>query len=421
MITTNEQNQQIIEETRVKYKNYFNPSLLRLLKFSGYDTVEHKGEGVYVYDITGRRFLDCAGGYGVFSLGHRHPKVIEAVKKQLDLMPLSSKVFLNKPLADLCERLAKITPGDLRYSFICNSGAEAVEGAIKLTRLATEKKEIIAAIGAFHGKTMGSLSASGRKIYKEPFEPLLPEFKHVEFNSITELQKSVSKSTAAVLLEPIQGEGGIIIPSEDYLISVRELCSKHGILLIIDEIQSGLGRTGKMFAVDYYNITPDILLTAKALGGGVMPIGAITGTEIVWECFKKSPLIHTSTFGGNPLACAAANAAIDVILEDGLIDNSFKMGEYLQAGLNNIKNNYPEIVKDVRGRGLMVGVEMVQEGYAGAIIFEMAKRNVIGAYTLNLPRVIRFEPPIIINKSQTDECVSAFEAGAKKAKEMFVK
>lgn len=410
-----------MDETRTKYKEFYNPSLLRLLKFSGYDTVEYKSEGAYVYDINGRRFLDCAGGYGVFSVGHRHPKVIDAVKKQLDLMPLSAKVFLNKPLADLCEKLAQITPGNLKYSFICNSGAEAVEGALKLVRLSTNKKEIISASGAFHGKTIGSLSASGRKIYKEPFEPLVPEFKTVEFNNIKDLEKNISDKTGAVLLEPIQGEGGIILSSNDYLPEVRRLCDKHNVLLILDEIQTGLGRTGKMFACEHYGVTPDIILTAKALGGGVMPIGALTSTEKVWDCFKKSPLIHTSTFGGNPLACAAAIAAIDVLIEENLLDNAAKVGEYLMNELDKIRGKNPDIVKEVRGKGLMIGVEMVQEGYAGSIIFEMAKNNVIGAYTLNLPKVIRFEPPLIINKSHADECVSAFLAGVEKTRKMFLK
>ncbi|MFH1452498.1 MAG: aspartate aminotransferase family protein [Armatimonadota bacterium] len=420
-IKIKEKNKQIADEVREKYKKYYNPSLLRLLKFSGYDTVEVKGEGVYIYDINGRRFLDCAGGYGVFSLGHSHPKVIQAVKEQLDKMALSAKVFLNKPLADLCEKLAQITPGDLQYSFICNSGAEAVEGAIKLARYSTGKKEIITAKGAFHGKTLGSLSASGRELYKEPFRPLLPEFIQVNFNDIEDLKNNISEETAAVLLEPVQGEGGIITPDDDYLKQVRELCDENNTLLITDEIQTGLGRTGRMFAVDHYGVCPDIMLTAKALGGGVMPIGAFTGTEKVWECFKKSPLIHTSTFGGNPLACAAALAAINVIEEENLVDNSAKMGEYLTSELGKIKEKYPEIVSEIRGKGLLAGVEMTKEGYAGSIIFEMAKNNVIGAYTLNLPKVIRFEPPLIINKEQVDECVKAFEAGVKKTKEMFIK
>ncbi|MBI2252864.1 MAG: aspartate aminotransferase family protein [Armatimonadetes bacterium] len=410
-------NQEILE----KYKNYYNPSLARLLKFSGYATIETKGEGVYIIDHLGNKFLDCHGGFGVFAAGHCHPKIIEAVKKQLEMLPLSAKVFLNKPLAELAEMLAKITPGNLQYSFFCNSGAEAVEGALKLARLYTKKTKIISALGAFHGKTMGSLSVSGRELYKKPFEPLIPDFIQVPFADLENLEKAIDEKTAAVILEPIQGEGGIIFPPQNYLSEVRKLCTDKKILLIIDEIQTGLGRTGKMFACEHFQIAPDIMLLGKALGGGVMPIGAFIGTKEVWQPFFEAPLIHTSTFGGSELACIAGLEALKVIQEENLPQNAKEQGNYLLTKLKEIKEKYPQIIAEARGLGLMIGVEMVKEGYAGGVIFEMARQKVIGAYTLNMPKVIRFEPPLIIKKEEIDFALDVFEKSISKVQKQFIK
>lgn len=408
-------------EVQEKYKKYINPSLARLMKFSGYDTVEWKGQGVFIYDPEGREFMDCAGGYGVFVAGHSPPKIVAAVKEQLERLPLSAKVFFNKPLADLAELLAKVTPGALQYSFVCNSGTEAVEGALKLARLSSKRTQIIFTDNSFHGKTFGSLSASGRDLYKEPFAPLLPEFVHTPYGDSKALKEAVSEKTAGVILEPIQGEGGVNLPPDDYLPEVRKICDETGALLIMDEVQTGLGRTGKLFACQHWNVVPDIMVLAKALGGGVMPIGAFIGTPKVWECLFPQPLIHTSTFGGNPLACAAAIAAINLILEEDLPAQAAVKGEYLMKKLREVQKKYPEIIAEVRGKGLLIGVEMVQEGYGGSVIFEMSRGGVIGVYTLNKPKVIRFEPPLIITEKQIDRAVEVFEKAVSKTKEMFIK
>ncbi|MCE1247347.1 MAG: aspartate aminotransferase family protein [Firmicutes bacterium] len=397
-----------LRETEIKYKEYISPSLARLLKFSGYGTVEMKAEGCYVEDPGGEKYLDCAGGYGVFSLGHRHPRVIAAVKDQLDKIALSAKVFYNRLMADLAEQLAIITPGNLKYTFFCNSGAEAVEGAIKLARLKTGRTKIVAADNAFHGKTLGALSATGRDLLKKPFSPLLPEVIHVPFGDIEALETAVDEHTAAVIMEPVQGEGGIMVAPGGYLQAVRQICDKHNALFIADEVQTGFGRTGKMFAVEHWNVVPDILCLAKALGGGVMPIGAFVGTPEVWEAFKENPIIHTTTFGGNELACRAGLETIKVLQEENLVENSNKMGELLKSGLEEIKNKFPNIVAEVRGMGLMIGVELAQEKFGGSVIMEMAKRRVIGVYTLNKPKVIRFEPPLIITEEEVKMCLDAF-------------
>ncbi|MFH0802905.1 MAG: aminotransferase class III-fold pyridoxal phosphate-dependent enzyme [bacterium] len=410
-------NREILEEVQRKYRDYLSPSLARLMKFSGYNAVEWTGEGVIVRDLDGNEYLDFAGGYGVFSLGHRHPKVLAAVEDQLKRLPLSAKVFFNKPLADLAELLGTLTPGNLQYSFVCNSGTEAVEGAIKLARMATGRTQILSTVNSFHGKTMGSLSASGRDLFKIPFEPLIPEFLHVPYGDAGALSKVITEHTAAIILEPIQGEGGIIVPPEDYFPAVRKLCDENKILLIADEIQTGLGRTGRLFAVEHWNVVPDIMTLAKALGGGIMPIGAFVGTPAVWEAFKSNPLIHTSTFGGNPLACAAGVAALGVIQEEHLCENAAIQGTFLLSALREVQTRYPDIIAEVRGKGLMVGVEMREEKYGGTVIMEMSKRRVIGVYTLNKPKVIRFEPPLIVNEKQIEQAVSAFESAVRIARE----
>ncbi len=417
--TDREKIRKINTESLEKMREYHNPSLARLLKFTGYNTVEQEAEGAIIRDITGKEYIDCAGGYGVFNLGHRHPKVVKAVKEQLGLMPLSAKVFINKPMVDLAEKLAQITPGDLKFSFFCNSGAEAVEGAIKLARLATKKTEIISTIDSFHGKTFGALSATGREIYKAPFRPLVGGFVHVPFGDVGAIEEAINRKTAAVILEPIQGEGGIVIPPQDYFSKVRQVCTDNDVLLIIDEIQTGLGRTGKMFAIEHYDVEPDIMTLAKALGGGVMPISAFIGTPKVWSSFAPNPLIITSTFGGNPLACTAASAAIDVVLEENLSEKAFEMGQYLLRGLEEIRKKYPLVISEVRGKGLMIGLELSKEGLGGLVMPEMARKGITAVYTLNNPKVIRFEPPLIITRDQIGRVLKVVEDAAQIAQSKY--
>ena len=414
--------ERVIEETIDKYSEYVNPTLGNLMRFAGFGNVEATALRSVVTDYSGNDYIDCLGGYGVFSLGHRHPEVVAAVQEQLDCMPLSSKIFFNKPLADLAELLAEITPGRLQYSFICNSGAEAVEGALKAARVYTKRTEFIATIGGFHGKSLGSLSASGREVYREPFEPLVPGFTHVPFGDVEAVEGVISDKTAAVIVEPIQGEGGIRIPPDDYLPKLRDLCTKHGALLIVDEVQTGLGRTGKMFAVEHWvrrGGEPDIMTLAKALGGGVMPIGAFIGTPEIWEAmFRENPLLHTSTFGGNPLACRAALAAIHVTRFRDLPGRAARLGDYFLGKLRSVKDKHPKALADVRGLGLMIGVEFVHEDVGELVIGGMARRGVIAAYTLNNPKVIRFEPPLIIKEEEIDTVIGAFDESIVEALEM---
>lgn len=392
-----------------KYQDYVNPTALNLLRLAGFDRVEHRGSGAVISDIEGNDYIDCLGGYGVFSLGHANNEIVDAVYAQLKQLPLSSKTFLNKPLADLAEQLAHLTPGDLQYSFFCNSGAEAVEGALKFARMATGRPAFISTHGSYHGKTLGALSASGRDKYKDPFRPLLETFHFVPFGDIAALETTINDTIAAVILEPIQGENGIFVAPDGYIQAVRELCDKHGTLLILDEVQTGLGRTGRLFACEHSGVTPDILTLAKALGGGVMPIGAIVGTKEVWDkVFTVNPYLHTSTFGGNQAACTAALKTLEIIQRDGLVARAAVAGERLMAGLNSVKTDFPEILVDVRGRGLMIGVEFADADVGKLVIGSLVKGGVVAAYTLNNPEVMRFEPPLIITDEQIDQVVAVF-------------
>lgn len=372
--------------------------------------VEFRDGGVYTYDNHGKRYLDCLGGYGIFNVGHRHPKVIAAVRNQLDQVCLHSQDLLNPWAAHLAEQLAKLAPGKLKYSFFCNSGTEAVEGAIKLARLATGKSEIISTKNAYHGVTMGALSATGRAVFREPFEPLLNGFSHVPFGDIKALEEAITKDTAAVILEPIQGEGGINVPPVGYLKKVRALTKKKGVLLILDEVQTGLGRTGRMFACEHEGVEPDILCLAKALGGGVMPIGCFMSTSKIWRALETNPSIHNSTFGGNPLACSAASACLDVLKEEHLPARAAVMGNHFMRRLNQLRKHYPQYIGDVRGRGLLIGLEFTSKELREAVQVELFHRGVLVAATMNANRTVRIEPPLIITESQINFMVDTLES-----------
>lgn len=398
-----------IHEVSRLYRDYLNPDLARLIKFSGLGTIEERASGSLVYDYKGRDYLDFSGGYGVFSLGHSHPKVVAAVKDQLEAMALSPRVFLNRQQARLAERLAKLSPGKLQYSFFCNSGTEGVEGALKLARAATGRSHFISAHNAYHGKTMGSLSVSGRDKYKAPFQPLVPGTKQVPYGDLGALEAALDDQVAAVILEPIQGEGGIYLPPDDYLKGAAELAHRHGALFIADEVQTGLGRTGKMFAVEHWGVEPDIMVLAKALGGGVMPIGAYLATPEVFAAYRGQPLLHTSTFGGSPLACAAALATLEVLVEERLCERAAEAGRTILSALHGLQEEFPNLIKEVRGLGLMIGLELREDKFGGSIISEMAKRRVVAVYTLNQPRVIRFEPPLNVEHGEIDRAMQSLQ------------
>jgi putrescine aminotransferase len=401
----------LLEETYADYRDCLNPPLARVMKISG-SPVEVHAEGTRIVDHTGKSYLDFAGGYGVFTLGHRHPRVVAAVREQLDKIALSGRTMFNPLMGKLARRLATITPGDLQISFFCNSGAEAVEGALKLARAATKRSKIVATANAFHGKTFGALSASGNAIYREPFEPLVPGVVHVEFADARALEAAL-EGAAAFIVEPVQAEGGVVVAPPGYLARARELCDRAGALLIADEVQTGLGRCGALFACDLDGVVPDVMTLAKGLSGGVVPIGAYVARAACWNAaYAKAPLLHTSTFGGSELACAAALAALDVLIEEDLAANARARGAQLLDGAGAIASRHPGVIAEVRGRGLLVGVELRHEGYAGTVIPEMLKRGVTAAWTLNRQRVIRLEPPLIVTAAEIETALAALDASA---------
>ncbi len=407
-----------IESIIEKYGQYVNPGLARLMQFGGFGDVEETAAGCYLTTASGKQYLDFVCGFGVFALGHRHPRVVEAVHRQLDRMPLSTRTFFNEGAALLAEKLAQSAPGNLQYTFFSNSGAEAVEAALKFARKATGRTEFLSTEGAYHGKTMGALAVTGREKYRKPFDPMVPGTKFAPFNDGEAMASLISDRTAAIIVEPVQGEGGIHVAQPGYLACLRKLCDDHGALLILDEVQSGMGRTGTLFAYEQDGISPDLLVLAKALGGGVMPIGATLYTSAVGEAvFGENPLLHTSTFGGNPLACAAALTTLEIIKTEKLADNAALRGEQLLSGLRSVKAELPEVLVDVRGRGLMAGVEFAVKDIAELTINFMAGQGIIAAYTLNNPKVIRMEPPLIVTPEQVDRVISAFRESVTMASE----
>jgi acetylornithine/LysW-gamma-L-lysine aminotransferase len=352
-----------------------------------------RGQGASLFDADGEEYLDCSSGHGVANLGHAHPKVAEAIYKQASTLITLFESFPNDKRAELMEKLTSLVDG-LDRVFLCNSGTETVEAAFKFARISTGRKNIVAAMRAFHGRTYGSLSATFNKKYRDGFEPLVPGFSHVAYNNIEALEKAVNEETAAVILEVVQGEGGVYPATAEYMQAARRICDEHGALLIVDEIQTGFGRTGMMFAIQHFGVTPDMLTCAKSLAGGV-PMGAVLiGPKIK----NLTPGVHGSTFGGNPLSCAAAVAALCVAEEEGLPRQALVKGAYLRDRLRQIES--PNI-REVRGIGLMVGIEMKQK--VAPYIKALQDKHIIA---LNAGMtVIRLLPPLVISYGQIDHLV----------------
>ncbi len=356
-----------------------------------------RGQGASLFDMDGVEYLDCTSGHGVANLGHGNPKVAEAIYKQASTLITLFESFPNDQRAEVMKKLCSLVDG-LDRVFLCNSGTEAVEASLKFARISTGRKNIVAAMRAFHGRTYGSLSATFNKKYREGFEPLVPGFSHVAYNNVEALDKAVNEETAAVILEVVQGEGGVYPATEEYIQAVRRICDERGALLIVDEIQTGFGRTGAMFAIQHFGVTPDLLTCAKSLAGGV-PMGAVL---IGHKVQNLTPGVHGSTFGGNPLSCAAAVAALGVIEEENLARQALVKGAYLRDQLRKIES--PNI-RDVRGMGLMIGIEMKQK--VAPYIKELQERKIIA---LNAGMtVIRLLPPLVITYDQIDHLVDVLK------------
>jgi acetylornithine/LysW-gamma-L-lysine aminotransferase len=360
-----------------------------------------RGKGASVWDITGKEYVDCMGSYGVALLGHSHPKIVEAVCKQAETLISCHASLYNNKRTEFLQKLMHITPKGLNKAFLSNSGAESVECAIKLARKYTGKPEIIAVMGGYHGKTMGALSATWDKKYREPFQPLVPEFMHVPPDNLEKLTKAITDKTAAVLLEPIRGEGGVRVPPDDFLPGVRELCDEKGVLLILDEVQTSFGRTGKLFGCEHWGVTPDVMCLAKPFAGG-LPVGITVAKEPIMSAFKVGE--HSSTFSGSPMVCAAACAAVDVLVKEELAGRAAHLGGYFKDKLEVLQAKH-KIVKEVRGLGLMLAMELRRD-VRNIILKTMDK----GVLILDAGRnVLRFLPPLVIKKEQIDKTISVLD------------
>ena len=370
--------------------------------FSKKNIVLIKGNGALVWDIQGKEYLDFTSSYGVAALGHCHPNIIAAIDKQAKKLISCHSGFYTPKRAEFLQRIAKIAPKELNKIFLSNSGAESIECAIKLARKYSERSEIICFMGAYHGKTMGALSATWDKKYRKPFEPLVPNFKHIPPNNIIKLKQSISDKTAAILVEPIRGEGGVRFYHQGFLKEVQILCKNRDVLLIFDEVQTSFGRTGKIFAAEHWNIIPDIMCLAKPFAGG-LPVGITIAKNEIMSSFKIGE--HTSTFSGSPIVCAAGCAAIDILLTDNFLDNVSYLGNYFKSKLETLKSKYG-VIKEVRGLGLMLAIELRKDVYE--IIQKAAAK---GLLILSAGRnVLRFLPPLIITKEQIDTSIDILDS-----------
>lgn len=409
---------QIIEESLYNFAEHFNKGWLEYRKSvteaGDWAATEWTGSGAIFRDVLGREYIDCLGGYGLFDLGWAHPEVVAAVRNQLNRTPMPSQELIDPLRGVLARLMAEITPGDIKYSFFCASGTEAVEGAIKLAKMYTKKNGFIVAVKAFHGKTMGSLSMMGKADYRQPPGILYggPVY-HVPFGDADaverqlEICQKVGIDIAAVLFEPIQGEAGAIVPPDDFWPRVRELTKHYGVLLIADEVQTGMGRTGKLWGVEHWNVVPDILSVAKSLGGGVMPVSAFCSTEEIWQCMMyPNPFIHTTTTGGGALACSAAIAAIHVTLRDRLWEQAAAKGDYIMPKLQDLAAKYPQIYHSITGKGLLIGQHFHDAEVGYKVAAGLFKRGVLVAGTLTSAHTIRIEPPLVITYEQIDEVLN---------------
>ncbi len=411
--------QWLIETTVSNFARYYNSGFIEYRKSvaeaGDFAAVEWTGRGATFKDALGREFIDCLGGFGLFNLGWAHPTVVGAVHAQLEKSPLPTQELLDPLRGMLAHLLAEITPGDIQYSFFVGSGTEAVEGAMKLAKLYTGKSGFIAAVRGFHGKTTGSLSLTGKAIFRRPALPLHNNVFHVPYGDADAVEqqlriaREVGNDIAAVVMEPIQGEAGAIVPPDDFWPRLRQLCDEYDVLLIADEVQTGMGRTGKLWGVEHWDVVPDIITAAKALGGGVMPIGAFMSTPKIWSVMNSNPFIHTSTTGGNPLACAAAIAAIHVTLEERIVEQAAEKGAYFIQQLQEIAARHRDVYTHITGKGLLIGQHFVNDDIGYAVASGLFKRGILISGTLNNSRVIRVEPPLVITYEEIDTILNRLE------------
>lgn len=420
-----EDQQRILDETFKYYIENMNPGFIKYKRSAKNPShgVEWIGEGVYMHSIDGHKFLDCLGGYGVFALGHRHPHVVKRVRETMERIGLYSQELLNPMQAVLSHEVAKRAPGDLKYVYYHCGGAETNDAAIKLARLTTGRQVHVTFTKAFHGKTFGALSCTNRPVLRKRFRPLVPGFVKAPYNSIEMLHHYITDEVASVIIEPIQGEGGINVPDREFLQAVRDLCDKTGALLHVDEVQSGWGRTGYYFCSEYFDLKPDIVSLGKAFGGGMGTNSAFIandrafyGRHLLGESnpgAEENPWWFTNTFAGSQLSCAASLATIEVYEQENLLEQCREKGAYLKARIGELVAKYPAVLKEIRGLGLWLGMECQTEALGTRMGDELFHRDVLVAQTINNPATIRIQPPIIITIAELDTVLNAIEDSVK--------
>jgi putrescine aminotransferase len=389
------------------YRRHVSRGRARLAELTG-GLVVVSSAGSTVTDAGGRDYLDC-GGYGVFLLGHRHPAVVSAVIEQVQRHPMSTRLMLDPTVARAAETLASVTPAGLDLVHFVNSGAEATEAAIKLAR-ASGRRTLVSASGGFHGKTTGALGLTANELYQAPFRPLL-DVRHVPFGDAAALG-AVLSADACVVLEPVQGEGGVVLPPPGYLAEVSRLCATAGAMLVLDEVQTGLGRLGSWWGADREDVRPDVLLVGKGLSGGVVPVAAMVATARAYKPFSDDPFLHTSTFAGSPIAMAAATAAVTAIRDEGLVERAAELGARMLAELRTALAPCGPLVRDVRGAGLLIGLEFDDPGTALDFVLDLLDRGVLVNHSLNAHRVVRLTPPAVLTDADADRVVEAVAAAA---------
>jgi putrescine aminotransferase len=414
-----EEKHAFISETVEAYERHLNRGFIGYRKAvteaGQYAALEWSGQGSILRDLLGREYIDCLGGYGIFSAGVNHPKILRAVAAQMERMALNSQELLEPWRAGLARLLAMVTPGDLANTFFINNGTDAIEGAIKLARLYTRRNLFVSTLGGFHGKSMGSLSLMGKASFREPFAGGLQDVRFVSYGDADALEAELSKAeqvgtpVAGFVVEPVQGEAGGVVPPADYLPRARELCTRYGALLIADEIQTGMGRTGALWGVDHTGTVPDIMCLGKSIGGGIMPLSAFIAPPEIWEVMIPNPIIHSTTFGGNPMACAAGIAAIQVTLEEDLAGQAAIKGEFLLRELATLRNKFPQVLTDVHGKGLLIGMEFPTDETGFRCAAGLFKRGVLVAGTYSKARTIRIEPALGIPMELLNEMLTRLE------------
>ena len=426
---TKDDKDRIVKDSISNFNENVNPGWLEYRKSVSTDAtfVEWTDSEEHFEDLYGTEFIDCLGGFGIYTCGHRNPAILKTVKAQLDKYALHSQELVDPLRGYLANILAQITPGDLQYCFFTNGGAEAIEMALKLARLATGGRWYISTIGAFHGKSFGAISMGGKGAYREDYLPMVQQVQHVEFGNADAMEtaiknlQTVGEKVAGVIIEPIQGEAGVIIPPKGYLKAVRDICDKYGVAMICDEIQTGMGRTGTMWRIETEDITPDIMTYGKAFGGGIMPITGIIARPKMWtqKMIDNPWILGSPTFGGNPLACSAAISTIKYMLENDIPKVCKEKGEYFMKKLDELMKKYPTVLKAVRGSGLLICMEFPEAEVGYEVTKGLFDRHVMTAGTLVNAKTVRIEPPAVLTYETIDKVIERLDGAIADAKKVF--